>query len=178
MGWLLEESVEIIAPVYNAAMEFQAGVDDATERAKKSGQKKQRSVVEQHAAVIMWDALVSSLSEYLQTPSNYFDILSSVIAIIAMTYALSVDSEGPSEANYSAGPVFLSIASILSWMRLFDLIRAIPGLGFYPHLIDEVFKDLIPFTIILVRFVYQCGTLSSSTSCSLPPLLFSLSLSR
>ena len=108
-----------------------------------------------------WTALVKSIREYVTYPFNYVDVFSGLVSIIAMCMALNM-APGPSTLEFAIGPVMMSIANLLCWLRLFDLIRAVPGVGFYPHLLDEVFTDLIPFTLIILS-VLTAFTISWQT---------------
>jgi len=42
-----------------------------------------------------------------------------------------------------------TVASMLAWLRLFEIVRGVPGFGFYPFLVVEAINDMRPFLFVL-----------------------------
>lgn len=88
--------------------------------------------------------------EYVQF-SNLVDIVSSILSIIAMTIALGRYDLGGTPGDSAA--VAMSAATFIAWLRMFDEIRGESHLGFYTHLLEQIFVDLTSFIIIVIGFL-------------------------
>lgn len=93
-----------------------------------------------------------AFDEYFGDLFNWIDLSSIVVSIIAMANALH-DAPDLFGDEFASGPSLMAVANLLCWARLFDAVRGVDGLAFYPYLLTEVFKDLVGFSVILVAVI-------------------------
>ena len=86
--------------------------------------------------------LGANWKEYFRDLYNWNDCVSSFVTI-AMVICIFA------EVDQGAASSMASLASLLAWLRLFEIVRGVPGLGFYPFLVIEAVTDMKPFLFVL-----------------------------
>jgi hypothetical protein len=127
--WLIDEGVQLRGSL-------SAGNDDIVARVKS-----------EPLAVAK-----EAFGEYFGDLFNWIDLSSIVVSIVAMANALH-DAPDLFGADIASGPSLMAVANLLCWARLFDAVRGVDGLAFYPYLLTEVFKDLVGFFVILIAVI-------------------------
>ena len=86
--------------------------------------------------------LGANWKEYFRDLYNWNDICSSVVTIVTVLCVFAGLDHGVTSS-------LASLSSLLVWLRLFEVVRGVPGLGFYPFLIVEAVTDMRPFLVVL-----------------------------
>ena len=90
------------------------------------------------------DGFSATLGVFMQDPLNWLECASVVASAVANSMAIAIgaaDDDVPStQRNAMAG--FMCVASLLAWLRLFDLVRGQPDLGFYSQLMLQALADI------------------------------------
>ena len=162
--WLADEVVQFVVPLVDAS---------ASERRLLSILERKQQKREPGIAGLAWwlrsqtRYIGGPLREYCLDVFNWIDVSSCIVTIAAMAYATVERDDAALTTGVATGPALLSVASLLCWARLFDMIRAIPGIGAYPYLLEEVFSDLRGFMCILlamlVAFTVSLQTIAKPT---------------
>ena len=92
---------------------------------------------------------------YFDDAFNWIDLVSILTTILAMAYGLGNEDRGELQpqgvgSELAIGPSLMAVANLLCWARLFDAVRGVDGIAFYPYLLTEVIKDLVGFSVILL----------------------------
>ena len=86
--------------------------------------------------------LGANWKEYFRDLYNWNDLASSIATIIVVICVFAEVDQGVTAS-------IASLASLLVCLRLFEIVRGVPGLGFYPFLIIEAVTDMRPFLFVL-----------------------------
>jgi|TARA_B110000208_G_scaffold113985_1_gene140228 hypothetical protein len=92
---------------------------------------------------------------FLADPLNMLEFISAIASgtanvMVIVVYGYDGDVSGRFK-DWFAG--FMSLASLFGWLRIFDLVRGQPQLGFYSQLIVKSLYDVRFFFVLLVMSV-------------------------
>ena len=96
----------------------------------------------------------------LSDPLSALEFISAVSSGVAnsMAIALYWYDEDVSDSFRNAFGGFMSIACFLAWIRVFELVRGWPTIGFYSQLVFQAFYDIRYFLALLIVSIVAFAT--------------------